>query len=736
MEQVKHAKGIRVETFLQVILLLIFPLVLFLPALSYPFLEWDDRVYVIDNIWLYNLSFENIIGVFKTPYFSNYHPLTILSYMIDFQFWGHNPVGYRAVNILFHLATALTAYILLRSLEVRSWIAFFLLLIFAVHPLRIESVVWISERKDVLCAFFYILATLLWVKGSQESGRVSLCLSLASISYLLALSAKSMAVSFPLVIMLYDLLMNRSQFKSRVPIYLTLLIIAALFAWLNIHAQSAALNEGESLSSRIGVAAFSPFFYLWKSIVPIDLSPLYPNQFQPTNNPVVYILALLGIVLVLGFTGCLWKRAPLITWSLLSTGIIMGPVSGIVSFGSAFAGDRYSYIPTLFLFIGAGIFLTGLHSKYGRTFTRGFIPIAVLLTITYSAVTYSLLPIWESDLALWKRVMAVYPESERAKVYAGYVSESNEPAENNPVVQKAQVGYTPAMEHQISELIKAGDLSEAQELTEKISISYTRYYWNMRIAMAQENWQEALVHAELLLKSEGIPPRLMNYRGMAAWILVRNGKESEAIEELESQVTPSRGAFSAWAELAERSESTDKKISFAKEALAIHPGHVIAVRVLYETLSKDNRLESGEPLFRKARKHHLADVQTKRLATAALGRIYEKRGNVEKAQRFYEDAFALEQVDESSLSPELLNYLGFRAEKLEQYSYAYTLYQKALELDPEFLNAGLNLAYLEMLRGELKAAEEILLKLKEIHPDDETLSANLTRIQSELAEKE
>jgi hypothetical protein len=336
------------------LLLFLAAVAIFLPSLHYEMLNWDDEYYVLSNPWLLNFSWGNITGLFTHSYFSNYHPLTMISYMVDFQLWGYEPAGYRAVNLVLHGATVVIGYLLLRALGGARWLSFFLMLFFAVHPLRLESVVWISERKDVLAGLFYTLALLFWVKGSRttESHHSRAWITAAVVAVVLSLFSKAMAVSFPFVVFLHDMLLHRDRVKPRVPVYLLLVALSVLFMWANMQAQTEARADWVPLSWRIKVAAFAPVHYGWKTLLPVGLSPLYPFELRPTQHWWAVVLAVVVNLIALAAVILCWKRRPLVAWGLLSAAIVLGPVSGIITFGAAWAADRYSYLPTLVLLAG------------------------------------------------------------------------------------------------------------------------------------------------------------------------------------------------------------------------------------------------------------------------------------------------------------------------------------------------------------------------------------------------
>lgn len=383
------------------------------PSIEYDFLNLDDTYYIHDNSWLRSFSLRNIASMFGHHYNYHYHPLTIFTYMLEFQLFGLNPAGYHATNIMLHVATALLLFGLLRLFSTDVYTSFILAQLFAVHPLRVESVVWISERKDVLCALFYLAGLCLWVLASKVRGSKERELIGASIiAFLLAALSKAMAVSFPFVVILNDLLCHRERVRSRIPAYLLLLLMAIFFSHQNMLAQR---EPAETTVAELKIAAYAPFLYAVKTLLPRDLAALYPMEFSPTNRILPFFVGCVFCVTMIGLAFAVVRRHPKLTYGILASGIVLLPVSGIITVASVFAADRFTYLPTAILFTGIAPILSQYLRKAARV-RRLIVRVCfVLLTVAYASVTLATMSNWSDGTAAWTRVLTLYPNSRDAK---------------------------------------------------------------------------------------------------------------------------------------------------------------------------------------------------------------------------------------------------------------------------------------------------------------------------------
>lgn len=342
------------EAILFCVALLAITFVVFASACRFPLLHgWDDNVYVTNNTERLTLGCRNIAYWFAHPCVGCYLPLTMLSYMVDYALWELNPVGYHLQSILWHLLAVSAVYLGFLACKLSSRVAFVFALIFAVHPQRVESVVWISERKDVMCAALYFWSLLSYVRASGRRRFPWLALVL----FVAAMLSKSMAISLPLVLVFYELHQSRSaRLQPVVRRLWPFFLVAVAFVPVTVAAQTIPADQSTTLHQLI-VPVHNVLWYVRKTLLPVRLSPVYPRvSFTP---PLVTVLVLayglLGAFLAVSYR----RRRDWLLFSVLplvgSYVAALGPVSGLVPLGYIDAADRYSYIPSAFLWLGLAL---------------------------------------------------------------------------------------------------------------------------------------------------------------------------------------------------------------------------------------------------------------------------------------------------------------------------------------------------------------------------------------------
>jgi tetratricopeptide (TPR) repeat protein len=326
----------------------------FSPSLGFDFTDMDDRGYVIENPFL-RLG-PGLQGfrwaVTAVGHAANWHPVTWLSLMLDYRLFGLDARGYHLVNLLIHLLNAGLFGSILERLTGRRAVAFAAAAVWAVHPLRVESVVWISERKDLLCAFFWLLSVAAYRRWLERPGTGRYLALLSAVA--LAMAAKPMAVTLPVALLLLDwwplgrLQRGRWPVAEKVP----LLLLSAATSLLTVMAQREAMAPFESLPPlpRMANAARAVVAYLGRTLLPIDLAPFYP--YHP-----VTAAQLGGAILLLGAGTLLALRLrrsrPSLSVAWWGFALLLLPTLGLIQVGGQAMADRYTYLPHLLLIGGA-----------------------------------------------------------------------------------------------------------------------------------------------------------------------------------------------------------------------------------------------------------------------------------------------------------------------------------------------------------------------------------------------
>lgn len=379
------------------------------------FLEWDDTTHVTQNPAIRALTPENLRTMFTDYSAKLYIPFTFLSFAVDYQVWGRNPYGYHLTNLLLQLANTLLvlalAYRLLRDrIGQPVTVALLTAAIFGVHPLRVESVAWVTERKDVLFAFFLLLsllAYLTWTKTGKRSAYWA-CLVLFIASAL----SKSAAVTLPVVLLIVDYFRaNRVAVREKIPFFAVSVIMGAatFVAQAAGSGQTVAPPEVIPLWARAGLVGYCSLFYVGKFFWPFHLSALYPTFEEMEWTPIFaagWLLAFLA-VFVAAFT--LRRRAPLLWPCWLFYLITLSPTIGLVPVGVHVVADRFSYVPLigLVLPVSAGVVL--LAEKWrGARIAVAAVVVALLAGLAGLSAKRS--AVWTNTETLFQNALAENPD--------------------------------------------------------------------------------------------------------------------------------------------------------------------------------------------------------------------------------------------------------------------------------------------------------------------------------------
>jgi tetratricopeptide (TPR) repeat protein len=320
---------------------------------GYEFVRYDDHRYVYENRNVkQGLTLKNMIWAFTSLDVSNWHPITWLSYISDYHFYGLNAGSYHLTSVLIHILNSLLIFIIFRKLIDSLWQSAFISALFALHPLHVESVAWISERKDVLSMFFWMLTIWAYLRYVREPKLGSYLLVISG--FVCGLMSKAMVVTLPCVLLLLDYhpLQRKYDFKlfiEKIPLF----ILSLIDGIITIIAQKEGGAVGDPLvypfGYRIANAALSYVLYLWKTVFPFDLAIFYPH---PESIPLWQSAgALLFLASVTIVAVRLAKSYPfLIVGWLWYLGTLI-PVIGILQVGDQAMADRYTYIPHIGVFI-------------------------------------------------------------------------------------------------------------------------------------------------------------------------------------------------------------------------------------------------------------------------------------------------------------------------------------------------------------------------------------------------
>jgi len=330
----------------------------FSPSLKNGFTNWDDNEYVATNNLVKSLSGDNIKKIFDTNNFIsfNYHPITILSLAIDYKLSGFDPKTYHLTSLLFHLANTLLVFwfVFLLS-EKKIMVAAVVSILFGIHPMHVESVAWIAERKDVLYVFFFMGSLIVYLKYIQQQGMQKIMLYvLLLLLFLLSILSKAMAIVLPVVLLLIDYYKGRKLDRTLVLEKLPLFALSLLFGLLAVHIQSKGAIANFAVFTflqRICFVSYGIVNYVYNVFVPIHLSAFYPYPSLVDGHiPSVFYFTPFIVIVLLGAVIYLVKKNKVVFFGFAFFMITIVMVLQFISVGKAIMADRYSYLSYVGLF--------------------------------------------------------------------------------------------------------------------------------------------------------------------------------------------------------------------------------------------------------------------------------------------------------------------------------------------------------------------------------------------------
>jgi tetratricopeptide (TPR) repeat protein len=551
--------------------LLFATLLIFLPASFAQFLNFDDPEYVSENpVVSQGLSWYGLKWAFASAHAANWHPLTWLSHMLDCDLFLLNPAGHHLVNILFHAANAALQFGLILRLtnplpaadepagEPRNiWPAALVAALFAWHPLHVESVAWISERKDVLSTFFTLLTLLCYAQyargrtqartGPSQGGVRGMDRDyvLAVICFALALLSKSMPVTLPLVMLLLDFwplnrgnagperfAVARQLVLEKVPFLACSGIVCVITIWSQHHAESSFTNI--PIGIRLENVVTGYVAYLGKMIWPLHLAAFYP--YHP-NIPLVFVLE---CALLLGAISWLtWLErhsSPYLLVGWLWFLITLLPVIGLIQVGSQSIADRYTYFPLVGIFLGGAFALQALARKFPGS-ERALVAVGMAVLVGCVCLTERQLGYWTNSEVLFRHAIEV-EDSATARIDLGSTLEENNDLEK--ALAQFLIAWRLQPDNSMADINIGGILAMRGNL--ELSAVYYEHAaaqnpWNY---LFYENYGRELVTlkrypeaAKAFTRAIEIDPHVATPHFLMARLLLKEGNNQAALGELD-----------------------------------------------------------------------------------------------------------------------------------------------------------------------------------------------------------
>ena len=532
-------KKVRLPIFLTLALL---TFVVYLPVHKHEFMRYDDDVYVTNNPEVQSgLSWQGIKWAFVTDHGANWHPLTWLSLMLDCELFGVKPGPLHLVNVLFHIANTLLLFIVFNRMTKALWQSAFIAALFALHPLHVESVAWIAERKDVLSTLFWLLTMLAYVRYVERSSAGRYILAL--IFFALGLLAKPMLVTLPFVLLLLDYWpldrFSNSRFSIRNSIieklpFFFLSILSSVITFV-VQQKGGAVFSGDIVpfNVRLANAICSYFVYIEKMFWPVRLAVLYPYSIHGISLVKVLLSATI-LVLITVLVLCNYRRRKyLIVGWLWYLGTLV-PVIGIVQVGVQAFADRYTYVPLTGLFImcafaSADLLKNVPFKKYILATSATIILLACTILTTVQLIY------WKDSGLLFERALAVTENNVHIlNNYGNALGAMGRHKEAAKVLEQAVRGLPDSYEIRnnygkaLQNLGKLDEAIEQYQIALKIEPTADFARYNLSVALAAKgNLDAAIEQCRIVLAARPDDAEMHTHLGI---LLQNQGKLDQAIE--------------------------------------------------------------------------------------------------------------------------------------------------------------------------------------------------------------
>ncbi len=384
------------------------------PVASYPFIHFDDALYVTQNATVQKgLTLDGLYAIFTTPSPGGWpHPLALVSHMLDCQLYGLNAGGHHATNVFLHIAAAIFLFLALLGMTADPWRSSFVAAVFALHPLQVESVAWVAERKNVLNGFFFMLTLWLYARYAKRPS-ASRYASVAA-SFILSLLARSVMVSLPLVLLALDYwpLERRRPWRRLIVEKLPLLALSVACALIALQtAEAVSPLAALPFSARAANTVVSTASYVREAFWPSGLC-----VFSPYARGIAAWKSVSAGLLLLSFTGfCALetKRRPWLIVGWLWFLAALAPFSGLVQVGAQAMADRYMYLPLV------GLALAAAWSAPASLGRQREVLLSAALVVALMVCSSLQLRYWQDGVSLFSRALALHPEGALVHSYLG-----------------------------------------------------------------------------------------------------------------------------------------------------------------------------------------------------------------------------------------------------------------------------------------------------------------------------
>ena len=650
--------------------------IVFSPALRNGFVNWDDLETLVENQNFRGFTWSHLRWMFTTFHLGHYQPLSWLTFSLDYLLWGMDAFGYHLTNILLHSANAVLFYfVTLRLLEIATPIssavvlmlaAGFSALVFAIHPLRVESVAWATERRDVLSAFFLLLTVLSYLKAVDPANNTSgrRWIAVSAVLYVLSLLAKASGITLPLVLLVLDVyplrrlgggmgkwfgVDARRVWLEKLPFFIAALAAGAVALAAQQKAGALVTTETHDLAGRVAQGLYGVIFYIVKTLQPTDLAPLYeiPPELHLFHWRVIFA-AVVFLLISLGFF-LARHRWPAALTGWVAYLLLLAPVLGVAQAGLQLVADRYSYLSCM---VWAILFATLLVRLWRQSMdgvprpgiAALFIAIPLFVLFGLGSLTWRQTRIWHDSETLWNYALAVSPSS-MAHFHVGrFTAQQGDLAEAEKHLRRA-VEINPTNDVIQSNLAlvlaRQGNLPEATAhfyRALEINPADPATLNNMGITLAQQGkLDEAIQHFQRSLEIK--PNDASGHTNMANLLLDR-GDVDGATKHLRVaiEIDPADADnHNSLAIISANRGNLSEATGYLRRVVELNPADAAAANNLAITLAKQGRLDEAAQRFEAALRIDPNFAE----AHAGLARVLATQKKPEEAMRHYQEALRI-----------------------------------------------------------------------------------------------
>ena len=375
----------------------------FLPALNNGWTNWDDGSYVVDNPVVQELTWKNMRAICTTPFVGTYLPLTMLSYAIEYSVAQFDARVYHTTNVVLHCINTALVFLLIMQLQSDVLTASVCALLFGIHPMHVESVAWISGRKDVLSSLFFLSSIIVYLNYCNNKQTARFVLSLAF--FFCALLSKGQTLMLPIVLLLLDWYRNEQNHRQALIEKIPFAILSGFFGLIAIFSQQAghALRMRNTALDNVLIASHGIIFYFVKLVAPIHLHNFYPYP-EKINGilPVEYLVSPMVVIGIVALIVYSTQHTKIILFGSLLFFITLFPVLQLLPMGGAVAADRYTYLPYIGLFFIIGIAVKNVFTFQSILLKRTVLTLVIVYGSFLLVQTRMQCMVWKNNETLFR----------------------------------------------------------------------------------------------------------------------------------------------------------------------------------------------------------------------------------------------------------------------------------------------------------------------------------------------